>query len=611
MSANEHNASLRQQEPQPEDLIIPENLERDVDEGIQEMEDELTQLQLHIENGEWEAAMDRVRSHPNEIMPTRSQGGNGRALTALHLACESGECPLPLLRAMLTRQPQAAAMVDRDGNTPLHNACASQFAYNPVAICLLLIAYPQATLMQDLTEESTPLHLLLLLGGDVNITCLRLIIDVAYSAVAGLRRSYIPQEDFCFQDLTTNLLTAANYPPIVIQIMREVAINDPFSFPRYLQPFIQLPAPDTIDVGPQLLDEQPQLLMIQECKLQTPLHSACARGLDLEVIRLLTCNSRYPGAHQAARTKDRKDRHPLFYAACYGVPLEAVKIIYDLYPEAALHYESYNILPLHVSYITPAYSNEDRQFEITRLREDPSAPLEDYFKLQSAIKMWRMYELFLRLTYHGSYQDPPPGCSHWRILHALGSIPSPHHFVRSAIKLYPWQLRERDEEGYLPLQRAAMCKRPEGIDENQYWLPRGINQRALYVRCLREDRPRDNSISIFLEGDSSAAGVLDKDMKLPLHWAIESGKQWNEGVESLVNAAPLGLATRDGQNHLYPFMMAALTGNVSLTLDILLANPMVVQSAIVPQTVGPLNVRHGKWEGSPITKKAKKVADPV
>jgi ankyrin repeat protein len=103
-------------------------------------------------------------------------------------------------------------MVDRDGNTPLHNACASEFAYNPVAICLLLIAYPQATLIQDFTEQSTPLHLLLVLGGEVNMTCVRLILDVAYSAVAGLRRSYIPQEDFCFQDLTTNLLTGSKLP---------------------------------------------------------------------------------------------------------------------------------------------------------------------------------------------------------------------------------------------------------------------------------------------------------------------------------------------------------------------------------------------------------------
>lgn len=609
MSANEHNVVLsRQPDPQPEDFIVPENLNGAVAGGVQEFEDELTPLQLHIENGEWEDGMERVRSHPHEIMPTRSQAGNGRALTALHLACESGECPLPLLRAMLARHPQAAAMVDRDGNTPLHNACAGQFAYDPFAICLLLIAYPQAALMKENIEQSTPLHLLLVLGGDVNLTCLRLLLDVAYSAVAGLPRSYIPQQDFCCSTLTSNLLTAANYPPIVVQLMREVAISDPFSFPKYLLPFIQLPAPSTLDVDPQLVDDQPMLLIIQECNQQTPLHSACARGLDTEVIRLLTNNPRYTGAHEAARTKDRKDRHPLFYAACYGAPLEAVKLIYDLNPDAARHYESYNILPLHVTYISPAYSNEDREFEITKTREDLSAPLEDYFKLETAIPMWRMYELFLRLTHHGSYQDPPPGCSRWRILHSVGCIPSPPHFVRSAIKLHPWQLRERDEEGYLPLQRAAMCKRPEGIDENQYWLPNGINQRALYARCLQENRSKDNTISIFVEANRDGAQVLDKDMMLPLHWAIETGKQWNEGVQSLVAAAPLALATRDGNHHLYPFMMAATIGNLCLTFNILLSNPMMVQSGILHQAEQLRKAPLLKCEASP-AKKCKQVAE--
>lgn len=609
MSANEHIDPIpRQAEAEPAARIVPENQEENIAGSVQEIEDELTQLQLHIENGEWEESMQRIRSHPDEIMPTRSRGGNGRALTALHLACESGECPIPLLIAMLARRPQAAALVDRDGNTPLHNACASQFAYDAVALCFLLIAYPQATLMKESIEQSTPLHLLLVLGGNVNLTCVRLLLDVGYSAVAGLPRTYVPQEEFNVEELTTNLLTAANYPPLVINVMRDFAINNPYSCPKYLQPFIQLPAPDTLDVGPQLVDDQHKLLLIQECKLQTPLHSACARGLDTDVLRLLLCDLRYPGAHAAAKKKDRKDRHPLFYAACYGVPLEAVKLIYDLNPEAAYHYESYNILPLHVSYITPAYTNEDRAFEITRIRDDPSTPIEGFFKMQTAIPMWRTYEFFLRLTYHCSYRDPPPGRSKWRILHSLGSVPSPHHFVRCAIKLYPWQLRERDEDGYLPLQLAAMCQRPRGIDENQYWLPQGINKKALYVRCLREDRVHDNTISIFLEGDRGTASVLDKDMRLPLHWAIETGKQWDEGIQSLVDAAPLALATRDGQRHLYPFMMAAITGNLSLTFRIIIANPMVLQSGIVHQVQISLKAPFVNGGGLPVAKKARQTS---
>lgn len=582
MNRHEQNAGANPpQEFRPEDIIVPENINGGViGVGVQEMEDELTELQIHIENEEWEEALVRVRMHPGEIMPTRSQGGMGRGLTALHLACENADCPIPLMRAILARRPEVAAMVDRDGNTPLHIACAGPFAYDHFAICLLLIAYPQATLMQDFLELSTPLHLLLVLGGDVNLVCLRLILDVAYSTVAGLPRSYVPMQDFCGSDLSSALLHAANYPPIVIQTVREVAIENMFTFPQFLQSFIQLPAPTTLDVRPGLVEGQSRLTILQENKQQTPLHSACARGLKSEVIRLLTNEARYPGAHDAARMKDRKDRDPLFYAACYGIPLDAIKLLYDLNPAAAHHFESYRILPLHVTYITPAHTDEERKLEIKREREDLAAPIEDYFVLQTAVPLWRRYEIFLRLTYHRSYEDPPPDCSHWRVVHAVGSVPSPQHFVRSAIKLHPWQLRERDEEGYLPLHRAAKCERPEGIDEGQYWLPKGINKKALYKRCHPENRSEDNTVSIFIHAYPEAARVLDNDLRLPLHLAIQTDKQWDEGVRSIVNAAPLALATRDPDNHLYPFMMAAMCDNLNLTLELLLSNPMMVQSGL-------------------------------
>lgn len=583
MSRNAYDAALARQ-PAPnhdiDDVIVADILRGNIGDvaGVQELEDELTQLQLHIENGEWEEAMERTLSHPDEIMPTLSQGGNGRALTALHLACETGECPLALLKSILTVRPQVAGMVDRDGNTPLHNACGGQFAYDPVVISLLLIAYPQAVLMQESIDLSTPLHLLLVLGGDVNLACVRMLLDVAYSKVAGLPLDYVPIQDFCGHDLTASVLIAASYPPLIIEMVHQLAIDDPYSFPKFLHSFIPLPAPTILDVGPQLLDGQARLLMIRECKLQTPLHSACARGCSLDVIQLLTNEERYPGAHEAARSTDHKKRTPIFYAGCYGVPFEAIHLLYDLHPEAVRRLESYRILPLHITYIAPTKSMEDRKLEIKKVRDDPSTPIEDLFVCATSVPMWRMYDLFLRLTWHSSYEDPPPGCSHWRVLHAAASIPSPPQFIRSAIKLFPWQVRERDEEGYLPIQRAAKCLRTEGVDENQYWLNKGVNQKPIYFRLFPENRAEDNPITIFVNAFPDGAKALDKDFKLPLHWAIETGKEWNEGIQSLVEAAPLALATRDGQNHLYPFMMAAMISNVSLTFKLLLENPMMVQS---------------------------------
>jgi len=587
-----------------EDVIVAENLHlqgRANWGGFRELEDELTQLQVHIENTEWDEALERVVTHPEEIMPTRSQQ-NGRALTALHLACESGECPLSLIRAMLATCPQVAGMTDRDGNTALHNACGGQFAYSPSIISLLVISYPQAVLMQDSIDKSTPLHLLLVLGGDVNVTCVRLLLDVAYSKVAGLPHDYIPLEDFCGTDLATSILIASTYPPSITQITRQIAVNDPFSFPKFLQPFIHLPAPTTLDVPPQMLDDQPSLLVIQECKQQTSLHSACARGLDNAVIELLTNESRYPGAHKAARIKDRKNRCPIFYAGCYGVPLESIKHIYDLNPESVHEFESYNILPLHITYIAPTHSMEDRKLEVKATRDNPSQSIDQFFVQKSAIPMWRMYDMFLRLTYHHSYEDPPPGCSKWRVIHAAVSIPSPPQFIRSALKLHPWQAQERDDEGYLPLQRAAMSRRPRGVDEEQYWLNKGINKKPIYHRLHPECREEDNPVSILVKAYPGGARALDKDFKLPLHWAIETGKKWNEGVQSLVNAAPLSLSSRDTTYRLYPFMLAAMVDDFDLSYRLLRANPMAVQCGITHEE---------QSSQSPPRKKLKAIINPV
>lgn len=592
---NEHDVAVARNPPLHDDgdnIIVADNLRMEADvAGLREVEDELTQLQLHIENGEWDEAMKRTISHPDEILPTTSQGGNGRALTAIHLACESGECPLVLLRAMLTMRPESAGMTDKDGNTPLHNACGGQFAYDPSVIALLLIAYPQAVLMQESEGQSTPLHLLLVLGGEVNAVCVRLLLDVAYSKAAGLPIDYVPLQDFCDPNLTASILIAASYPPLIVEMVRQLAVNDLYSCPKFLLPFIHLPAPTTLDAAPQLLDGQSCLLLMRECKQQTPLHSACAAGCTTEVIKLLTNEERYHGAHEAARTMDHKLRTPIFYAGCYGVPLDAVHLIFDLYPEAVNRLELYRILPVHVTYISPMFSMEDKKLEVTTERKDASTPIEDLFVRDTAVPMWRMYDLFLRLTYHRSYQDPPPGCARWRVLHAAASIPTPPQFIRSAIMLFPWQVRERDEEGYLPLHRAAMCDRSEGVDEEQYWLNKGVNQKPLYHRLYPENRAEDNPITIFVNAFPDGARALDKDFKMPLHWAIETGKQWNEGVQSLVKAAPLALGTRDGKLGVYPFMMAAMIGNLDLTLELLLENPMMVASGISPEGKEPARER--------------------
>ena len=53
--------------------------------GVQEVEEDLTQLQQYIEEERWEDAMKRLRSHPHEVYHPKAQpGSTGKAMTALH-----------------------------------------------------------------------------------------------------------------------------------------------------------------------------------------------------------------------------------------------------------------------------------------------------------------------------------------------------------------------------------------------------------------------------------------------------------------------------------------------------------------------------------------------
>ena len=207
-------------------------------EEQQQMElEDMTQLQMHIELGEWDMVEKRLQTHPDEILPGR--------MTALHIALEGGDCPFGILKTMLELEPLLPSIADKTGgNLPLHVACAGEYAYDPVVLAMLLAAYPQATLQQDAVDCTTPLHMLLQMGGDVNLTSLQLLLDVAYSPLARLPLSFVLGLQFLARDdLGTSLLIVENYPPLMVRVVLEMAHADPMNFPAFLRPFLHMPVP--------------------------------------------------------------------------------------------------------------------------------------------------------------------------------------------------------------------------------------------------------------------------------------------------------------------------------------------------------------------------------
>jgi hypothetical protein len=59
------------------------------------------------------------------------------------------------------------------------------------------------------------------------------------------------------------------------------------------------------------------------------------------------------------------------------------------------------------------------------------------------------------------------------------------------------------------------------------------------------------------EAASAAACVPDPVGRLPLHWALATGKKWDQGIKPLVEVYPEALTVLDVETKLYPFMLAA------------------------------------------------------
>jgi len=107
----------------------------------------------------WNNVLARIQSHPVEVM---SSGVYGQS--ALHAACVRYP-PIEVVNAMLEVNPKAAAMQNKDGETPLH--LASYGASEEVQQALVCAA-PECVQLVDKYGDS-PLHLVTRSGGTLEL----------------------------------------------------------------------------------------------------------------------------------------------------------------------------------------------------------------------------------------------------------------------------------------------------------------------------------------------------------------------------------------------------------------------------------------------------------
>lgn len=234
---------------------------------------------------------------------------------------------------------------------------------------------------------------------------------------------------------------------------------------------------------------------------------------------------------------------------------------------------------------------------------------------------WERVCMFLKVTYFGSLQVPKG--RKFYSLHAAASVKCPRILLQTVAKLFPEQAVQRDENGLTPLAIAASAsifQEPEieaadDFVDDQYYnhftspidysgpdhseqennlnhifkvesLSSLGNQSYGHSRegSLISEQASDSNhghasktslhpkspqklavIDILVSLNPRAAKIPDSDGRLPFARAVESRKSWDEGLRSLLWAAPEALSTRDTKTGMYPFMIAAVEHNASET----------------------------------------------
>ena len=193
---------------------------------------------------------------------------------------------------------------------------------------------------------------------------------------------------------------------------------------------------------------------------------------------------------------------------------------------------------------------------------------------------WKKAELLTKAAYSGLHN------ADISLLHAAAGTYCPLGYLKMVAKTYPFQLSERDRYGRVPLAVAVTIHtdifsfHPKLLNMVLMSSVDTAGQRD-YDRQTDADgrtaRTFSSSIKLLLSLCPLAARMADIDGRSPLFLALESGKEWGEGIECLIQAAPEALKSRDTKYHLYPFMLAAVgsRSSVDTVFQLLLTCPEV------------------------------------
>jgi ankyrin repeat protein len=301
----------------------------------------------------------------------------------------------------------------------------------------------------------------------------------------------------------------------------------------------------------------------------TALHWACVQAsCPLELIKSLTLA--WP---RALLLKDRFGCTPL-HDACLHNRSDIVNYILTCGFQAESVRNNNGWTPLQ--HLCLYYRDQMQNFEA--MSQEQQAQYVDAMSMimgECLTALWCNATLLISSTlanglaaYQERHQD-------FSILHAACSLGQecPIELIRVIVKVSPSFLTEVDGGGNLPLHIACAAVTRTGTE--------------VVYSSNDNDMPQCQVLEFLCQEQPLCTRQYNALGKLPLHMAIEGRRSMENGVNILLKIFPESVGAKERISRLLPFMLAASSGNTTLSFQLLQMRPELEQFSLKKEQEAP------------------------
>jgi len=329
--------------------------EVDYDEGP-------TELYRRIEAKQWDAAMQRLETHPFEAKTWVSRKEHSSEKTRWRLLPIHATCifrsPLALIEGLIEVYRDGPQMKDDQGMLPIHLACRNGASKG--VVLTLLKAFPDSHGVKDrkgrtpldLVEASTSQNAEAVSGTIRNFqrenaaTTPRVIsVGIPTESVSGTTNEVDYENRTVLfrlllkKDWKAAVARAQSHPDEAATWIVTKGFNGNLRFLPLHKACVLQPPVSVID---SLLASYPEGAKCKDQDGWLPIHCACFYGADdLVVNQLLTSFGK------GAQSKDDEGRLPLHYACLKGASQDVVDVLLTSFPKGAMSKDDEGRLPIH------------------------------------------------------------------------------------------------------------------------------------------------------------------------------------------------------------------------------------------------------------------------